>query len=209
MALQIQIALDRIPLERATRIAAAVAPHTDWIEVGTSLIKNYGMESVREIVAAASGVPVLADLKTADDAVFEFTLAYDAGASSATVLGIAADATLDKAAQVAAERGAEVVVDLMETTAQRRAEVATRLPEHVVLAAHIGKDAQHSAADPAALLGPWSTGRRLAVAGGLTADDLPHFAGTGDIRVIVGSAVSGAADPAAAARLLARAAGRD
>ncbi|MFE7332853.1 orotidine 5'-phosphate decarboxylase / HUMPS family protein [Streptomyces sp. NPDC057565] len=102
MALQLQIALDRIPLERAVRIAAAVAPHTDWIEVGTSLIKQFGMESIHQVVAAAHGAPVLADLKTADDAVFEFTLAYEAGASSATVLGIADDATLDKAVQLAA-----------------------------------------------------------------------------------------------------------
>ncbi|MBD0421655.1 orotidine 5'-phosphate decarboxylase [Streptomyces sp. TRM S81-3] len=209
MALQLQIALDRVPLEHAVRIASAVAPHTDWIEVGTSLIKQFGMESVRQVVAAAPGVPVLADLKTADDTVFEFGLAYEAGASSATVLGVAADATLDKAVQCAAEHGKEAVVDLLETTGPRRAELAARLPASVVLAAHIGKDAQHGGTDPAALLGTWSAGRRLAVAGGLTAEDLPGLAGAGDLRVIVGSAVTGADDPAAAARHLARAAGRD
>ncbi|AVH54881.1 MULTISPECIES: LysR family transcriptional regulator [Streptomyces] len=107
-----------------------------------------------------------------------------------------------------AERGDEAVVDLMETTAERRAELAARLPQHAVLAAHIGKDTQRAGTDPAALLGPWSSGRRLAVAGGLTADDLPGFAGAGDIRVIVGSAVTAAADPAEAAGRLARAAGR-
>ncbi|MEU6578413.1 orotidine 5'-phosphate decarboxylase / HUMPS family protein [Streptomyces sp. NPDC046805] len=209
MALQTQIALDRMPLEQAVRIAASVAPHTDWIEVGTSLVKKYGMESVRRVVEAAAGVPVVADLKTADDAAFEFSLAYEAGASSVSVLGVAADATLLKAAGLADERGGEVIVDLMETTAQRRIELASLLPAQAVFAAHVGKDAQHTGADPLALLGPWSRERRIAVAGGLTPDDLPRFAGARDLRVIVGSAVTAATDPLEAARRLARAAAGD
>ncbi|WP_030254899.1 orotidine 5'-phosphate decarboxylase / HUMPS family protein [Streptomyces violens] len=208
MAVQLQIALDRMPLARAVRLTEAVAPHADWIEVGTSLIKHFGMRAVTEVAAAAGKVPVLADLKTADDAVFEFTLAYDAGAASATVLGAAADATLDAAVRVAAERGAETVVDLMQTTEERRTALAARLPADVVLAAHVGKDAQRAGGNPADLLGPWRHGRRVAVAGGLTAADLPAFTGPDDIRVIVGSAVTAAADPEAAARALAAAAGR-
>ena len=42
-AVSLQIALDRIPLDRAAEIAAAVSGVADWIEVGTSLIKRYGM----------------------------------------------------------------------------------------------------------------------------------------------------------------------
>ncbi|QNS07816.1 orotidine 5'-phosphate decarboxylase / HUMPS family protein [Streptomyces xanthii] len=209
MSLQLQIALDRIELERAVEITAAVAPHTDWIEVGTSLIKRFGITAVREVAAAAGPVPVLADLKTPDDASYEFTLAYEAGAASATVLGCAGDATLDAAVHVAAEHGREVVVDLMETTGERRAALAARLPSGVVLAAHVAKDAQRAGGSPTELLGPWRRGRRVAVAGGLTAADLPAFAsGPDDVRVIVGSAVTGAVDPEAAARTLAAAASR-
>src|SRR5665811_1826698 len=98
-------------VEAGHEVHAAIAQHADWIEVGTSLIKAYGMDGVRAVVEAAAGVPVLADLKTADDARFEFTLAYDAGAASATVLGLAADATLDTAVRVVAEREREAVVD--------------------------------------------------------------------------------------------------
>lgn len=208
MALQIQIALDRMPLERAVDLTGRVAPCADWIEVGTSLVKQFGMTAVRAVVDAAGGVPVLADLKTADDAAYEFTLAFDAGASSATVLGIASDATLDTAVRVAADRGAETVVDLMETTAQRRDRLAARTPVDVVLAAHLGKDAQRSGGDPLAQLGDWRHGRRVAVAGGLGPADLPALsAGPGELRVIVGSAVTAAAHPLTAARELAAAAG--
>lgn len=212
--MQLQIAFDRMPLERATEIVRAVAEHADWIEVGTSLIKQYGMVAVRQIVAAADGIPVLADLKTADDAAFEFALAFDTGAASATVLALADDASIDTAVRVAAERGREVVVDLMNVPAARREALAGRLPDSVVLAAHIGKDAQipaqGRAADPAALLGDWARGRRVAVAGGLTVDrvaalDSTSRSGAAGIRVIVGSAITGASDAVEAARNFRRA----
>jgi 3-hexulose-6-phosphate synthase len=207
--MELQIALDRIPLDRACDVTAAVAPHADWIEVGTSLVKRYGVDGITAIAAAAAGTPVLADLKTADDAAYEFALAYDAGAASATVLGLAADATLDTAVRVAEERGREVVVDLMELSPARRDVVAARLPAHVVLAAHVGKDAQASGRRPVDLLGSWAAGRRLALAGGLSAADLPALAELPDVRVIVGSAVTGADDPPAAVQELRAAALRE
>ena len=193
--MELQIALDRISLDQAVRVTTAIRQHVDWIEVGTSLIKAYGMDGVRAVVQAASGVPVLADLKTADDARFEFTLAYDAGAASATVLGLADDVTLDTAAAVAADRGREAVVDLMGLAELRRAELAARLPAEVVLAAHVGKDVQSTGLRPESLLGPWAQGRRLALAGGLTAADLRQLSQIADLRVIVGSAVTKASDP--------------
>jgi 3-keto-L-gulonate-6-phosphate decarboxylase len=213
--MQIQIALDRLPYPRSIEIAAAIAPYADVIEVGTSLVKAHGMAIVTEVAAVAAGTPVLADLKTADDARTEFGMAYDAGARSATVLGLAAPTTIQACLAVARERGGEVVVDLMELTAERRSELAALLPPDVVLAAHVPKDAQraagsrHGSVSPADLVGDWARGRRLAVAGGLGPSDLPRLAALERelrpewLRVIVGSAVTKAADVAAAARELA------
>lgn len=205
--MQIQIALDRIPAATAVRCAAAVSPLVDWIEVGTSLIKAYGAPLLREVVAAAAGTPVLADLKTADDARWEFTMAYDAGASSATVLGLAARATIDTAIATAAERGREVVIDLMGLDEAQREALAARVPAEVVLAAHVGKDSQHGGAGPLSQVGACAQGRFIAVAGGLTALDLPALADR-DVRVIIGSAVTASEDPVAAVRTLLEAAGR-
>ncbi len=113
-SISLQVALDRIPIDRAEELTSAVRDHADWIEVGTSLVKRYGMPGVARIVAAAGGVPVLADLKTADDARTELTMAADAGARSVTVLGLASPATLGVAASVAAECDLELMIDLME-----------------------------------------------------------------------------------------------
>ncbi len=204
--MELQIALDRMPAATALHIVAAVAPHVDWIEVGTSMIKRDGAAFLAAVADAAGETPVLADLKTADDARWELTMAYDAGARSATVLGLAPAATIDTAVQVARARDRELVVDLMGLDAAGRAALAGRLPADVVLAAHVSKDVQAAGASPLAQLGPWAQGRRIAVAGGLGVADMPALAGT-DIRVIVGSAVTSRPDPLAAVQELRAAAG--
>lgn len=204
--MELQIALDRMPAATALDIVAAVAPHVDWIEVGTSMIKRDGAAFLAAVADAAGDTPVLADLKTADDARWELTMAYDAGARSATVLGLAPAATIDTAVQVARARDRELVVDLMGLDAAGRAALAGRLPADVVLAAHVSKDVQAAGASPLAQLGPWAQGRRIAVAGGLGVADMPALAGT-DIRVIVGSAVTSRPDPLAAVQELRAAAG--
>jgi 3-hexulose-6-phosphate synthase len=205
--MEIQIALDRIPLDRAVDITHRVADRVDWIEVGTSLVKEFGQAGLREVVAAAGSTPVLADLKTVDDVAFEFALAFAAGARSVTVLGLAPEVTLDRAVEVAAAAERELVVDLMGVGPQQAARLADRLPDEVVLAPHVSKDAQGTGARVQDQLGPWSRGRRLALAGGLTAPDLVALRGVARLRVIVGSAVTRATDTHAAVDELRRAAG--
>lgn len=207
--MDLQIALDRIPLARAVDLARVVAPHVDWVEVGTSLIKQFGEDGLRAVVAAAGPTPVLADLKTVDDATFELNLAFDCGAESATVLGMAPDVTIETAVQVATSRDRELVVDLMALPAARVAILAKELPRTVVLAPHVSKDAQLTGGSPVEMLGSWAVGRRLALAGGLTAEDLPALRTIPDLRVIIGSAVTKAADPLTAVLELRRAAGKE
>ncbi|HET8604765.1 MAG TPA: orotidine 5'-phosphate decarboxylase / HUMPS family protein [Marmoricola sp.] len=207
--MELQVALDRIPLEGAVAITAEVAARTDWVEVGTSLVKQFGERGLREVVAAAGDTPVLADLKTADDVRFEFEMAFAAGAHSVTVLGLAPDVSIDLAVTVTGEHDRELVVDLMGLPDRRIEELAARLPHRVRLAPHVSKDAQAGGQRVQDLLGPWSHGRRLALAGGLTARDLPALADVPELRVIVGSAVTQAPDPLGALEELRRSAGKD
>lgn len=198
--MHLQVALDRLDLDRAAELAAQVRGHADWIEVGTSLIKRYGMRSVTEVVAAAGGTPVLADLKTADDAATEFGLAFEHGARAATVLAATTGATVHRCAELARQAGNEVVLDLLAVSARRRDELLAELPAEVVFAPHVGKDAQAAGHGLDDALGEWTRGRRIALAGGLTAADVARLRPAHpDLRVIVGSAITGAADPAAAA----------
>lgn len=207
--MDIQVALDRIPIDRAVDLTTNLAARADWIEVGTSLVKQFGQEGLRQVVAAAGRTPVLADLKTADDVRFEFEMAFTAGAMSVTVLGLAPEVSIDLAVEVTGEHGRELVVDLMGLTQDRIEVLAQRLPARVRLAPHVSKDAQATGRRVQDLLGPWAQGRRIALAGGLTAKDLPPLSGHRDLRVIVGSAVTNAVDPVAAVDELRLAAGKD
>jgi 3-hexulose-6-phosphate synthase len=204
--MDIQVALDRVPLDAAVRLAALVATRTDWIEVGTSLVKQFGEEGLRQIVEAAGSTPVLADLKTADDVRYEFEMAFRAGAQAVTVLGLAPEVSIDLAVVVTGEHGRELVVDLMGLPQARVEALAKRLPYRVRLAPHVSKDAQASGQKVQDLLGAWAKGRRLALAGGITAEDIAGLTDNPDLRVIVGSAVTKAADPVAAVEELRRAA---
>lgn len=198
--MQLQIAFDRMPLDRALDIVREVRDAADWIEIGTSMVKHGGVAAIARFVEAAGSTPVLADLKTADDAAFEFGMIFDAGARAGTVLALAADASIDTAVSVAGARGGEALIDLMLTPADRAAALADRLPEHAVLLEHVGKDSGSIEGDPLAAAGPWVRSRRVAVAGGLTTEAVGRLRQYGDgIRVIVGSAITGAHDPVAAA----------
>lgn len=86
-SMKIQLALDRMTISEAIETAKEAEQYVDLIEVGTSLIKEYGVESISEIKKEFSLKPVLADMKTFDNATYEFSIAFDAGADMATVMG--------------------------------------------------------------------------------------------------------------------------
>lgn len=210
--MDIQVALDRIPLDRALTLTAEVAPLVDWVEVGTSMIKQYGLAGLEQVVAVAASTPVLADLKTVDDARFELELAHGAGARSTTVLGLAPRVTLDAAVELAQQAGRELLVDLLGLGPDQVQELVESLPPEVVLGPHVSKDAQSDGGSATDLLGPWAAGRRIAMAGGLTAQDLPGLAALPDLpdlRVIVGSAVTKADNPREAVLELRAASGKE
>ncbi|MFF5235219.1 orotidine 5'-phosphate decarboxylase / HUMPS family protein [Dactylosporangium sp. NPDC000521] len=202
--MRLQVALDRMSVAHAVELTRQVAAFADWIEVGTSLIKANGMTAVAEVVAAAGTTPVLADTKTADDAVTEVDMCHKAGARATSVLALAPDDTIRACVARAGDLGMETLVDLLATGAGRFDEL---LAQHsgrpdLVWAAHVGKDQQrHGAANGGlAWITPRSGGHRVAVAGGLDQQQVAALTQLhGDLRVIVGSAITKAVDPAAAA----------
>jgi len=200
---ELQIALDRLPLDTAVRLAGDVAATCDWLEVGTSLIKRYGMKAVEAISAAVSGPRILADLKSVDDVSYEFSMAYAAGASSATVVALAGEVAIDRAVATAREAGRECMVDLMGLHADRRTALMDRVEDDtVIFAAHVGKDAQSRRVALDDCLGDWAWTRRVAIAGGLDIASISAIPCYPRMRIIVGSAVTGVANPVVAAHAI-------
>ncbi len=200
--------IDRLSLDNAVRLAAAVQQYADWIEVGTSLIKEFGVESVKRMRQALPQAHILADIKTNDEAHYEFELYFAAGADIATVMGTAPNATIQTCLDVARERGKQVMIDLLETSPERQQELLVY--REAILGVHVSKDVQESGSASTtpivSRLPNWAAGRKVAIAGGIGLKDIPALGERlPTLAVIVGSAITGAADPVAAAQAFASA----
>ena len=66
--MKIQTAIDRVSIETMLGIGSQVCGCTDIVEIGTSLIKDYGMAaSVGEMRRQFPDMKILSDIKTGDE----------------------------------------------------------------------------------------------------------------------------------------------
>lgn len=112
----IQVALDMMDLRKALR-AAVQCENANWIGVGTPLIKNNGMEAVRQVAKSVTQ-PVVADLKIADLGADEAEMAIEAGAKIVTVLGGAQDETIRSASEACKKHGCYLIADFIDVRDQ-------------------------------------------------------------------------------------------
>ena len=198
---RLQVAIDTLTVEEAVAMSAALRGIVDLIEAGTPFIKRYGIGVVPQL-HDASGLPIVADLKIADGGPFEAQLAVDAGAALVTVLGTAADATVAGVVEVAHAGGLEVAADLLgvHDMPQRVGQLERLGVDY--LGVHAGTDARLAGGtDLMSEVGIVTAISRmkLVVAGGLNANSLPGVLGYHPAIVVVGSAITGAPNPVAAA----------
>ncbi|MCK6258942.1 orotidine 5'-phosphate decarboxylase [Fictibacillus sp. KIGAM418] len=198
--MNIQLALDRLSIEEALSITKKVEPYIDWIEVGTSLIKEFGMESVRSLKEAFPHKTIVADSKTFDNAVYEFELCFAAGADVATVLGTAPLVSIEACMETAKRHGKQVMIDLLNTS-EEQVKMCSQL-EDAILCSHVSKDQQESGEDQGRLHVPSFSDQqvKIAVAGGISIDSFSEIATYSPHVVIIGSGITKAEDPALAAK---------
>ena len=198
---RLQVAIDTLTVEEALALAVSLRDIVDLIEAGTPFIKRFGIGVVTQL-REATGLPVVADLKIVDGGPFEAQLAVDAGASLVTVLATANDATVSGVVEVAHNAGIEVASDLLgvHDLPQRVGQLERLGVDY--LGVHAGTDA--CAAGDSTLMSEIglvtaSSTMRLVVAGGLNANSIPGVLGYHPAIVVVGSAITAAPDPVAAA----------
>src|SRR6185295_17745808 len=110
----LQVALDYVDNSRALKCAReAVAGGADILEVGTPLLKAEGLSAVRALHAEFPHLPIVCDAKTMDAGRAEVEIAAKAGASIATVLGVASDSTIQECIDAGRNYGCKVYVDLL------------------------------------------------------------------------------------------------
>ena len=198
--MKIQLALDRLTIAEAVTMASAAAPYVDWIEVGTSLIKEFGIASVSELRRAFPKHIIVADMKTFDNAVYEMELCFSAGANVATVMGAAPKATIAACKDVADRFGGQIMVDLLATDRAKRDQLQDI--QDVTWCYHVSKDEQELDGQTVRAIEYYRhpVGVQVAVAGGVTLDMIPSLKMEGVNVVVIGSAISKAANPSTAAK---------
>ncbi|KAB2330992.1 3-hexulose-6-phosphate synthase [Bacillus mesophilum] len=200
--MKLQLALDRLTKEKCITIAKETVESVDIIEVGTGVIKEYGMSLIRELRTLFPEKLILADMKTCDAGKHEARQAFEAGADMTTVMAFSSDVTIKDTMQAAHEMGKQVMVDLLEVHSRARIEELKELGVQLV-SLHVGKDQQ--------TVGKFNTELfslvsgfdfKVAVAGGINLDNVREIAGHKPDIIIAGSSLTGAKDPAAAARMM-------
>ena len=199
----LQLALDFGKLDDLIGLAHHVVAWVDWIEVGTPLIKQYGIQAVTRVKNDFPNHVIVADMKTADAGGLEVEMAVNAGAGVVTVLAAASDATVRETLTRANQRGSKVVVDLIgqPDPIARAMQLAEFKPHYFNL--HRSTDAFASGVQlQIDLIRKFakSVPIPLSVAGGINLDNVKDLRAAGVAVVVVGGAITSAPDPSEAAR---------
>jgi 3-hexulose-6-phosphate synthase len=199
----LQVAIDKA---EHLGVIAQMRGVADIIEIGTPLLKRFGIGAILTARELCPDTPVLADTKTVDGGDLEAQMVLGAGARFMTVLSVGSRATHAAVGRVAARFGAFVVVDTI--TESGKPEL---LPDGVSFPENFAYVGVHSPTD-SRLAGDQSSahidavpdmrrrGFRVALAGGLGPETLQAVLEVEPEIVIVGSAITGADDPRGVAR---------
>jgi len=196
----LQIALDIPDLERTKSIVSQV-PRSDRIilEVGTPLIKKYGVKVIGELRSLYRDMFVIADLKTLDVGKVEVDLAFEETADGATVSGLAPVETLDAFVYETRKLGMYAIVDMMGVENPiAKLQSLKELPEIVLV--HRGIDVEKRGGSVRweqiqAIKNAFKDRKLLiAVAGGITADTARDAINSGVDIIVVGRFITQSKD---------------
>jgi 3-hexulose-6-phosphate synthase len=204
--LKLQVAFDRMQLTDILRLAEELADIADIIEIGTSVIKADGMKSVAAVRKRLPETTLLADIKAVDGVEYELKSAFDAGADIATVMAWADDGALTSAIAVEHQYQKLVVVDLLNMLdPKRRVKQLIALGVRAVCVHASQTQERYGSFDTLRDVYDISTScnkadLQVAISGKITVDKIDQVAQTPPDVVVVGSAITKACHPVAAAR---------
>ncbi len=201
---KLQLALDG-DLSGGLAVLEQAHAYVDIVEIGTPLVFREGMRAVRVIRAAYPGLRLLADLKIMDAGEAEADIAFGAGADVVTALGLSGDETIQGALASGEKRAGQVMIDMIGVAdpLQRAAELTGFGCD--LLCLHTAHDQQAKRGSPwrqLAQLREAYPALSLAIAGGVSLEVLPQILPLHPQIIVVGSAITAAADPGFAARLI-------
>jgi bifunctional enzyme Fae/Hps len=201
----LQIALDIPSLERTKKIISQM-PKSDRIilEVGTPLLKRYGVKVIRDLRELAQDVFIVADLKTLDVGKVEADLAFEETADAVVASGLAAPETLEKFIYEAKRLGIYASIDTMNVEDPvQKFHSLKEFPDIVIL--HRAIDVEKTGKPRWHLIEEMRESFRdrkflIAVAGGITPESAPDALARGADIIIVGRYITQSRDVERAVR---------
>lgn len=201
--MNLQLALDRLTRDECFQLLKETEAYVDWIEVGTGIIKEYGMSIIREIKMAYPDKVIVADMKTCDAGKHEAIQAFEAGTDIMTVMAFSSDKTITDTLEVAKNHNKRIMIDLLGVKDRNRLVELQGLSVDLV-SIHFGKDMQQEGeigTEQLALTDGF-VNLEVAVAGGISIKSLPGILNINPKTIIVGSAITKAENPAKTAALM-------
>lgn len=197
--MKIQLAIDRVSLEKAIEIVHQAKDSIDIIEIGTSLFLDYGLDSLRTLRKEFEHI-ILADFKTIDEADYEFGKIYSAGANIATVMGASSIETIRICQKQAQKHNKDYMIDILELNDEKIEELVEF--EDAIICLHLPNDKDGNIKKYInKFIEKHQFNNRLAAAGGIILEDLPYLKEAGIEIAIVGSSITKSGDIKNIARL--------
>lgn len=149
----IQVSIDTQDIPSAlSQVDHALAMDAEWIEAGTPLLTFAGIESIAALKEKVGDRSVLADFKALDGVEQYFTRAGELGASVATVMAVANEASILKAIEAGHAAGVAIQVDMLGVPtgdlAARGRELAKAGADYFLLHLAIDELMRNPEADP-------------------------------------------------------------
>lgn len=196
--MKLQTAIDRIPIEKAVSLAASLNGKTDILEIGTSLVKDYGTAAIEKIREVLPDSELLVDIKTMDEGAYEFEQGFRYGGEILTVMGAASYDTLAACYEVAQKNKKTMMIDLLEVANEKISQILDF--DQAIFCLHHSidrKDKSDAVVSVAEFHKKFPQVKRIAIAGGIDLDAAEGLARQGQIEiVIVGSKITKSNDPA-------------
>ncbi|MDY6964395.1 MAG: bifunctional 5,6,7,8-tetrahydromethanopterin hydro-lyase/3-hexulose-6-phosphate synthase [Halobacteriota archaeon] len=200
----LQVALDITEWEKVSRVLKDL-PKNDHliIEVGTPLVKRFGIEVINKIREVRPDTFIIADLKILDTGNLEARMASDYAADAVVISGLAPIPTIEKAIEEANKTGIYSVIDMLNVS--NPIDLLKKLSvKPGVVELHRAIDAELAGSEHK--WGDISKIREIdekivvAVAGGIRVDNAPEALKSGANILVVGRAITNAKDIEGAAR---------
>lgn len=193
----LQLAIDR---PESIRLVPELADLVDIIEVGTPLLKRFGLTAISTLRELAPDIAVLVDTKTVDGGAQEAEMVFNAGAMFLTVLSTAAPATYRAVSDVAVKYGGHIVIDTLiqsDDGIRERPAYPTRFD---YVSVHASSDARRAGEETprdfaTTVQQARAKGFRVCLAGGIEADNLASAIEAGPDVLVIGRGITEAPVP--------------